>query len=159
MNTKLIILLLFLTFSGCDFLFETRESENLGSGYRFLIWDGSAGIVNSDSVYVISSEVLKYAYDSTFIIASQRPWDSIPGVPDLELMKYKERNEAFKQSTFKQYWIINKKEKNNYTGYNSNRNRANYSNVYGPYSKKEYLQKRVEMGVPEKLKLDFEEED
>ncbi|UBM61168.1 hypothetical protein LA303_06970 [Candidatus Sulfidibacterium hydrothermale] len=72
-------------------------------------------------------------------------------------MTYREANKTFKESTFLQYWILNKKEKNIYVGSDSIRERAIYSNVYGPYKWKEYLQKRKELGVPEDLKLKKEE--
>jgi Uma2 family endonuclease len=53
-------------------------------------------------------------------------------------------DEAFEKSTFKQYWIINKKEESNYS-YDSIREVAIYSNVYGPYKREEYLSKRKEL--------------
>lgn len=150
MKNLIYIIIISLLFNSCiDSL-----DKNMGNGYTLHIGDGYwTGILNSKNTVVINSKVLNYSYNSTFIIASQRPWDSIPGVPDLESMKYKERNEAFKSSSFKQYWIINKKERCEFDSLSKT-----YSNVYGPYSKKEYLQKRVELSVPEKLKLDFEED-
>lgn len=52
-------------------------------------------------------------------------------------MTAKKYEEAFKQSTFRQYWIINKKS----------------NSVYGPYKKEIYLLKREELRVPKDIEL------
>lgn len=128
---------------------------DLGVGYK-LDSDGkyTLAIVDSQNTIMVESHMLYYAFDSTFIIASQRPWN-VPDVPGIKEMTYNKRREAFEKSTFCQYWIINKKEKSEYMGYTGEENSmlAKYSNVYGPFSKEEYLQKREEMGVPKELKL------
>jgi len=132
-----------------------QKYPDLGDGYKFDTGDGnSLAIVNSENTIMISMEILAYAFDSTFIIASQRPWD-VPDVPGIKEMTYKQRNEAFEKSTFRQYWIINKKAKNEYKSYigSGNDKRAIYSNVYGPFNKEEYLQKREELRVPKELQL------
>lgn len=96
----------------------------------------------------IHGHILDYAFDSTFIIVAERPRDSVPGIETMTQPKYQE---AFEQSTFKQYWIINKKERSEF-----NEVTKIYSNVYGPFQKEEYLQKREELGVPKELKLKIE---
>lgn len=64
------------------------------------------------------------------------------------------KNDPIYQNIFSRelnYWIISHKE----------RNEADYlpmSRFYGPYSKEEYLSKRVELGVPYDLKLVNEDE-
>ena len=68
-------------------------------------------------------------------------------------MTYSESNKAFENSTFKQYWIIDKIKECRNIGFDSLNNIARYSNVFGPYSKEEYLIKRKELGVPEEFKL------
>ncbi len=125
----------------------------LGEGYR-INNDGkyTLAIVNSQNNIMVGETVLEYAFDSTFIIACQRPWDSIHGI---RTMNYAQSNEAFENSTFRQYWIIKKKEKNMYS-YDSILGLAKYSNVYGPFKKKEYLLKRMEFDVPKKLQLQEE---
>ncbi|HBK83694.1 MAG TPA: hypothetical protein DDZ41_08880 [Flavobacterium sp.] len=129
-----------------------QKYPDLGEGYKFDTGDGnSLAIVNSENTVMVSMEILDYAFDSTFIIASQRPWD-VPNVPDIKDMTYNQRNEAFEKSTFRQYWIINKKEKSEYS-LDTLSKLARYSNVYGPFKKEEYLQKRDELGVPRELKL------
>jgi hypothetical protein len=149
MKNWIYIIFIFLLFNSCiDSL-----DKDLGDGYTLYIGDGYwTGILNSKNTVLISSKVLNYSYDSTFIIVSQRPWDSIPGIPawKLKSMTPKEHEKAFKSSSFKQYWIINKNERSEF-----DTSSKTYSNVYGPYSKKEYFQKREKLGVPEKLKLDI----
>lgn len=123
---------------------------DLGDGYKF-DYDGkyTLAIVNSNNTLLINETILDYAFDSIFIIVSQRPWDSIP---DIKTLNYSESNEAFEKSTFRQYWIINKKEKSEYS-LDSLTNLAQYSNVYGPFKKHEYLQKREELKIPKELVL------
>ena len=59
---------------------------------------------------------------------------------------------AFEKSTFRQYWIVNKKEKSEYY-LDTLTKLARYSNVYGPFKKRDYLRKREELNVPKKLVL------
>ncbi len=129
-----------------------HKYPDLGDGYKFASDGNSTAIVNYENTVMVGTEILEYTFDSTFIIVSQRPWD-VPDVPGIKGMTYNKRREAFEKSTFLQYWILDKKEKNINIGYNSIRKRAKYSNVYGPFTKDEYLQKRKELGVPQDLKL------
>lgn len=155
---KYIIVVIFFSvmFSGCDgILFpksKYRNLPNLGSGYRFDTGDGnSLAIVNSDNDLIINMEILEFTFDSTFVVASQRPWD-VPDIPNIKNMTLNERDEAFENSKFLQYWIINKKQKSEYS-FDSINKLAKYSNVYGPFKKEEYIQKRKELGVPKSLKI------
>ncbi len=124
---------------------------DLGDGYRFDN-DGeyTLQIVNSQNTVMINSHILEVVFDSTFIVVSQRPWDSIPGIRE---MNYTKSRETFEKSSFIQYWIINKKEKNIYT-YDELTKMAKYSNVYGPFKVGEYLQMRRKLKIPDKLKLE-----
>jgi len=63
---------------------------------------------------MVGTPILEFAFDSTFIIASQGPWN-VPGVSGIKEMTYNQRNEAFEKSTFRQYRIMNKKEKGEYS--------------------------------------------
>lgn len=137
--------------SGCDkIISKYRNMPDLGNGYKFEYdEDYTLSIVNSDNDLVINETILEYAFDSTFIIVSQRAWDSIPNIKS---MNYSESNNAFEKSTFLQYWIINKKEKSVFS-YDTIAKKGTYSNVYGPFKKDEFLQKRNELGVPKELKL------
>jgi len=140
--TLTIVSLMIIT--GCS------KYPDLGDGYK-LDSDGryTLQIVNFENTIMVSSCILEYTFDSTFVIVSQRPWDSIPGI---KAMNYSESNKAFEKSTFRQYWIINKKEKSEYS-LDSLTRLARYSNVYGPFTKNEYLQKREELKIPKELIL------
>ena len=135
---------------------SSREFPILGSGYKF-DYDpaGDIAILNDDGTairFVIDGNIMSYANDSKFIVLSERPRDTIPECSGtMPNATYNGCNAAFDKSTFLQYWIINMKEKYDYIGYDSKR--AKYSNVYGPFSEEEYLQKRKVLGVPADLKL------
>lgn len=123
---------------------------DLGNGYK-LDSDGkyTLQIINYENTVIVGSHILDYAFDSTYIIVAQRPWDSIPNIKTLN---YKKSNKAFEESMFRQYWIVNKQEPNVYS-LDTLFQLAKYSNVYGPFKKEEYLQKRKELGVPQEFKL------
>ena len=138
---KIIILSVFiLIISSCS---ESGDVA-MGSGYK-LEYDGKYAILilNAQNSVLITQTVLGYGYDSTFIIASQRPFNIYPKRDE---MNYKEYKEAFEKSNYLQYWIINKKEESIFTD-----EQSGWSNVYGPFSKEDYLRKREEMQVPENL--------
>lgn len=144
-NFALILTIVYLMIiTGCS------KYPDLGDGYKF-DYDGkyTLAIVNSNNTLLINETILDYAFDSIFIIVSQRPWDSIPGI---KAMNYSESNKAFEKSTFQQYWIINKKEKSEYS-LDTLTKLARYSNVYGPFTKNEYLQKREELKINKELVL------
>lgn len=127
---------------------------DLGKGYK-LDYDANSYsvIVNSENNEVIYGHIINYRVDSTYIIVKQKPVELILkdtyNNPEWNLKK---RDKLFEKSTFQQYWIINKKEKGQYS-LDTLAQVAKYSNVYGPFSKLEYLQKREELGVPPELKL------
>lgn len=96
----------------------------------------------------IYGHILDYAFDSNFIIVAERPRDSVPGIGTMTQPKYQE---AFEQSTFKQYWIIDKTKEPVF-----NEKTKIYSNVYGPFRNDAYLVKKRELGVPDSLRLKSE---
>ncbi|MGC3978628.1 MAG: hypothetical protein QM751_10595 [Paludibacteraceae bacterium] len=120
------------------FTIGCKRFPNLGNGYQ-LDYNGMNDISiikclkNGDAPTIfIYGHILDYAFDSTFIIVAERPRDSVSGI---KTMKFYEYNKKFKQSTFRQYWIINKKEKSEYS-LDTLTNLARYSNVYGPFQSK-----------------------
>jgi len=129
-----------------------KRYPDLGNGYRFETVDGnSLAIVNFENTIIIGTEILDFAFDSTYILVSHRPWD-VPNIAGLKDMTYNQRNEAFENSKFIQYWIINKKENSIYN-LDSMSQTAKYSNVYGPFQKEEYIKKCMDLGVPKILKI------
>jgi len=146
MRKILFITYIIFVITGCGKDVERK----LGDGYIYHYWDvNSNSITDCNNTILIDYKILEYEFDSTFIIVSQRPWDSIANI---HKMTYKESNKAFNNSTFRQYWIINKKEKCIFSG-DSIRKNTRYSNVYGPFKWDEYMKKRKELGVPKELKL------
>lgn len=104
------------------------------------LWGGSK---------VISSHVNKICFDSVFVLVEQNPLDSIfgkvkkqdnrlirPDEPDLNI----DATEMIRNSTFKQYWIINKIK----------------DDIYGPLTKREFKQKCKELYVSKILIFEFE---
>ena len=110
---------------------------------------GDIGIVNSENSYLVYGHILEYAFDSTFIIVAERPRDSIQECTGtIPGMTAKKCNETFNKSTFRQYWIIDKRQKSIF-----DENTKIYSNVYGPYKKEGFIEKIKELAVSEELKL------
>jgi hypothetical protein len=133
----------------------TNAPYDLGYGYSLTRNSrNDLAIINADNSYIVYGHILKYSFDSTFVLVVEKPRDSIlecsGTVPKMTKRKC---DEAFEKSTFKQYWIINKTEESNYS-YDSIRKVAIYSNVYGPYKKEEYFKKRKELGVSDNLVMD-----
>jgi hypothetical protein len=148
---KFIFISLLLTLTiilGCK-----RLSE-LGSGYKLDYNSmGDISIVKNyqkeTEMVMVYGQILDYAFDSTFIIAAEKPRDSIPECNGkVEGITLKQSDEAFAKSTFRQYWIIDKSALPVFDS-----KTRTYSNVFGPFRKKEYLEKRRELGVPQNLKL------
>ncbi len=132
-----------------------KRFPNLGNGYQ-LSYNGMNDISiikclkeGDAPTIIIYGHILDYTFDSTFIIVAECPRDSVPGI---KIMTQPEYQEAFEQSTFRQYWIINKIEKSEYSMDTLTR-LARYSNVYGPFKKHEYLQKREDLKIPKALVL------
>jgi hypothetical protein len=130
-----------------------RKNVNVNLGYKYRLINSASfsdlTIVKEHNIVVIDGHVLDYSFDSTFIIVAERPRDSVPGIKTKTQSEYQN---AFEQSTFRQYWIINKKEKSEYS-LDTLSKLARYSNVYGPFKKDDYLRKREELNVPQKLVL------
>ena len=148
--TKLIFYTVILLFVlGCSGLISNHP--DLGNGYKFF-HEGKYGlsVVNSENTIMIKHHVLDYSYDSAFVLVIQRPFRCISG---RDTMTYSELNKAFKNSNFKQYWIIDKIQSCENIGFDSINQVAKYSNVYGPYTENEFIQKRNALGVPKELKL------
>ena len=84
---------LYLELSILIILIGCSRYPELGDGYKF-DYDGryTLSIVDLSNNIVITETILDYAFDSTFIIVSQRPWDSIPNI---KTMNYTESNKAF----------------------------------------------------------------
>ena len=121
-----------------------KKFPDLGSGYKF-DYSGRSNYIlieNIDDEVVIFDNIINYNYDVHFIVVEQKPIGDIPN------MNYEEWKIAYEKSNFKQYWIIDKKQKSVF-----NEGTKSYSNVYGPLTKDEYLDKLKQLNASKDLKL------
>jgi len=137
-----IVILVIMT--GC------KKFPDLGKGYKLDYNSrGDIGIVNSVNSYMVYGHILEYTFDSAFVIVAERPRDSIQECTGtIPGMTAKKCDEAFGKSTFRQYWIIDKRQKSIFDEHTKT-----YSNVYGPYNKEGYLNKFMELNIPKELVL------
>ena len=143
MKIKINFLIIIIAVVSC----KEQTDISLGEKYK-LVNSASMNdliIVDTNNIVIINGHILDYAFDSIFIIAVQRPRDSVAG---LQTMTFKESKEAFKNSNFKQYWIIDKTK-----GPVFSQGSKSYSNVYGPFKKENYNHKRYELEVQKVLQL------
>jgi hypothetical protein len=82
--------------------------------------------------------VLKYDFDSIFIVAEQKPRDVIlKATYNDPAMDFRKQERIFEQSTIRQYWIIDKTN----------------NSIYGPLNKKDFFLKRGELKIFRELEL------
>ena len=127
------MVLIVVTILGCS------KFPDLENGYKL---DYNANndiyILNSENSIIINGHILKYNFDSVYIIAEQKPREVIlKDTYDNPNMDLKKREKIFKESTFLQYWIINKSN----------------DSIYGPLNKNKYLKKFDELCIPKELHL------
>jgi len=140
------------TISAINFVNCTPSDQQaqFGNGYKigYNQRGNKISILDSVNDVLIADQVLKYAFDSTFIVALQKPFDSIPESGKNSNKDLSDCKEAFEKSTLRQYWIINKKQKSIFY-----EDSVKYSNVYGPFNEQEFLKKSMQLKVPKNLKL------
>ncbi len=125
----------------------------LGSGYK-INYDRNSYfyLLDKDNTVIVSSHITAFNFDSTFIIAEQKPVDLILENTYSSEFNLEKRDKLFKNSVLKQYWIIDKTKPCNNIGFDSISQFVKYSNVYGPYSKNEFMIKKNIFGISKKLK-------
>jgi hypothetical protein len=117
-----------------------QSYPDLGKGYRLHFHDGDMTILDSVNRVLVFGHVLESNSDSTFILALQKPRDSVPECRGVNGATYSDCRKAFRNCTIRMYWIIDK---------------ANGS-IWGPFQKDSYLIKRKELGVSRSLRLKSE---
>ncbi|MGY4538120.1 hypothetical protein ACVW0P_002540 [Mucilaginibacter sp. UYNi724] len=145
--TIVVLITFAIYFVNCT---PSDRQAQLGNRYRidYNQRGGKISIVDSNSNVIIRDQVIGYAFDSTFIVAVQKPMDSIPECRYKNNESLDDCKIVFEESTFRQYWIINKTEKANF-----NEKSVKYSNVYGPFNRYDFLKKLKQLKVPQNLKL------
>jgi hypothetical protein len=136
----LTILIIGLAFSSC----ENPSIKELGQGY-FLAHNSmnDHSIARPTEGYstskvftvIIYGDVVSFDFDSRFIIAAEKPRDSVPGI---KYLRYEESQRLFKQSNFRQYYILDKQD----------------DHLYGPYIRKTFDSKRKELDVSDTLNIE-----
>jgi hypothetical protein len=96
---------------------------------------------NGYDLISISGHILFYGYSEEYIIAIEKPRDSIYNFK--ENLRYDKMMKKVLESNFNQFWIL--KVKND--------------SLFGPFQKTEYLKKRKEIGVPDNLKINYSTEE
>lgn len=142
--TFILTIFVIVIMTGC------KKFPDLGKGYR-LVYNsrGDIGIVNPANSYLVYGHILEFTFNSDFIIIAERPRSSVPECTGLiPEMTAKKCDEAFQNSTFRQYWIIDKRLESIFDEHTKT-----YSNVYGPYNKVGFLSKLKELNVPNELAL------
>jgi hypothetical protein len=128
--------MIFIIFTSCN---NEDHFQIIGGHYKFNYNPRSEIALKDnnikDGVYdIVEGHILFYCNNSDFIIASQKPKDSIKKPFGLDYDQG--RNLVFK-SNYSQYWIITLKN----------------DSLYGPYKKEEYLKERKKLGIPDNFKL------
>ena len=88
LTRQILLIAIIVTALGC----QKTAYTDLGGEYK-LISSASFNdltIVTKQNTVIIHGNILDYSFDSTFIIASQRPRDSIQGIETLTYNEYKE---------------------------------------------------------------------
>jgi len=150
---KIFIVIALLSILGgtCNPNYKTE----LGDGYYLDTYERNYhAICDSNRSIMISSSIVDYAYDSVFIIAKQKPYEIIHRLyREIPNLRYDEAHRLYRESKEYYYWIINKKE-SNFFHYDPVSQQGYTENVYGPFKREEYLKQRVELGVPDSLRLE-----
>ena len=117
---------------------------SLGGGYH-IEYSARGGYLDLEYLnnIVIGDDILKYAYNSKYILIEQKPVDSIP-----EKENYGEWQVIFNKSPFRQYWIIDKTIKPIFDIKDKT-----YLNICGPLKKSEFLKQRAKLRIPKTLIL------
>lgn len=132
-----LFLLIFALFLSCN---DGDKFPVIGRHYK-LHYDNMNDICLFDinpkalSDYKIFGHILFYGQNSEFIIAYQKPWDSIKALKELPLNE--QLNKVY-NSNFHQFYILKIKT----------------DSLFGPFSKINYFVMRKKLGVPENLKFD-----
>ena len=116
-----------------------REKVNLGRGYRFdysPVISGDYAIFGPyENTYAVAEDVLRFNFDSTFIIAEQKPREIFFKTSLDET--YNKQEELFRKFELRHYWVINKIE----------------NKMYGPMNYQEFRNKCIELNIQESLML------
>ena len=140
----------------CVLLLSCHRFNVIGDNYKLEIDHiGHTVLTDTSNIILIDGHILRIGFDSIYVIVEQKPDRLIytefkknnPGYT------YDEAKRAFYESTLTHYWIVNKQEPSIVYSYDKLNRINKRSNVYGPFDNEEFLEKRIELGVHDSLKL------
>jgi hypothetical protein len=154
-NMKKYVLIILLLLFAC----EGKVPYPLGNNYcidyggndYLNIYDNDGKNTGTRGI-VIDGEILELNKDSTFIIAFTKPIRKISQIIDPnEVINMVDEEKLIAKSKIREYWIVNKKMKSE----SKLDEKGNYyvSNVFGPYTRVQFIKKRKELGVSDSLQL------
>ena len=146
------VVIIFLIQS-CDYEIPMKD---IGSNY--FIYNDSWGydcIIEPKNGIIITTQVIGLNYDSIFIIAKQKPFNSfMDSLYNINPHRRPDETEKlYKKDQTYYYWIIDTREKMERYYDQINETGFYTKGVYGPYGYDKYWEKRREFNVPDSLLL------
>lgn len=146
-----------ITISACD---EEMPLLNLGNNlfiindhnnctrivYNFKVPNNNI-LSQADYNYLISPQIMEYGYDSTFLIVSQKPLNTI--FADKKVEKYDDYDSLFVRSNLKYYWIVNKIIGN---GCNFDLKKSQFW-LWGPLNEEELKSMKMKLSVSNTIQM------
>lgn len=119
-----------------------------------------------DNTYLIKGHITNYNYNQDYILIEQNPIDSIcecnidcfRKMETYDKKSYKRCKEAFEKTLYRQYWIVMKIKGDTL----SKEIHKKYfekikANTYGPFTKLDYNQKRIEFNISRDFELHLDD--
>lgn len=130
---------LVIILTGCPGAIDSIAWKDLGHGYIYHDQVGLPTISNNINGKGINGVVFRYDFNNEFIVALEKDVKLSQEDKD-KLIESGDVYDYLLHNGYSKYWIIA----------HSN------DSIYGPFNKQEYLQKKIELRVPDNLKLKTE---
>jgi hypothetical protein len=122
--------------TGCPGAIDSLVWKELGNGYIYHEPAGIPTIGKSHGDKGIPGWVFRYNFNADFILALEKDIELSEEEREKLIIKGDFYDFVFKNG-YSKFWIISHEN----------------DSIYGPFDKQEYLQKRLELGVPVELEL------
>jgi len=136
---RIAFVLLLGLLTGCPGAIDSLAWKELGNGYVYHEPAGRPYIGKETSNKGIPALIFTYTYNTEFIIALEKDAPLIDDARD-KMIDDGSYHEYMRRNGLSKYWII------------AHRN----DSIYGPLSRKEYINKREELGISRDLLLEEE---
>jgi len=148
----LLHFLLFWIVMGLSNYFDAfDEGMPVGKEYYIYPYKGKNLINHKKGGILIDTDVVTWDFDSTHIIAKQKPFRDI--MDTMQETNYEKKRRIYKKSNIYHYWIIDKREELESYYDETIKKRVYTKGLYGPFTREEYWEKRRELGVQDSLRL------